>query len=134
MSSEKHSILRMALASVWLLTALASWLYPEAQSLALLQRTGLSGNTARSALYTGVAMDALMGVLTLLDLHTRQKWLWLAQGVVIITYSAIIALCLPEYALHPFGVLIKNLPLLAILWILWRQDSPQKGAGSVRMV
>jgi hypothetical protein len=34
---------------------------------------------------------------------------------------------LPDYALHPFGILIKNIPLLAILWILWRDASLQKG-------
>jgi DoxX-like family len=126
-----HRLLRGSLAAVWLLTALASWLYPQAQSLDLLQRTGLSGTSAISALYAGMALDALMGVLTLLKLHALQKWLWLAQGVVTITYSTIVALYLPEYALHPFGVLIKNLPLLAILWILWRADSAMKGAANV---
>lgn len=126
-------LLRWSLAAVWLLTAIASWLYPQAQSLALLQRAGLGGVAAVSALYTGVALDALLGVLTLTNLRAMQKWLWLAQGVVIITYSSIIAVYLPEYALHPFGMLIKNLPLLAILWILWRKDSQKKGTANVRM-
>lgn len=129
--NNDHRLLRWSLAAVWLLTALASWRYPQAQSLDLLQRTGLSGTAALGALYAGIALDAMMGVLTLLALRTLQKWLWLAQGVVIVSYSVIIALCLPEYALHPFGMLIKNLPLLAILWILWRADSAEKGAANV---
>jgi hypothetical protein len=125
------TLLRLALASVWLLSAIASLCYPHAQSMALLERTGLSGAAANSALYAGIALDAAMGLLTLAKLREIQKRLWLAQGIVIVTYSVIIALYLPEYALHPFGVLIKNIPLLAILLILWRESRLYKGASYV---
>ena len=115
-------LLRLSLAAVWLLTAVASWAYPQDQSLALLAHVGLSGVVAYSALYAGIALDLVMGILTLVNLRILQKWLWPTQAIVIIIYSAIIAIYLPEYALHPFGMLIKNLPILAILWILWRTD------------
>jgi DoxX-like family len=118
---NNYLLLRLSLAAVWLLTAIASWAYPPAESLALLERVGLHGATAPSALYAGIVLDTIMGVLTLINLRALQKWLWLAQAVVILTYSIIIAIFLQEYALHPFGVLIKNLPMLAILWILWRE-------------
>ncbi len=124
--SNNYSILRIALASVWLLTALASWCYPLAQNLELLERVGLTGAAASNALHAGIVLDALMGTLTLIRLRTMQKWLWTAQAVVILTYSIIIAIFLPEYAWHPFAVLIKNLPLLAILLILWREESQRR--------
>ena len=120
-------LLRLSLASVWLLTAAASWIYPQDQSMALLEPVGLNGTTAFSALYAGITLDAAMGILTLINLRAMQKWLWLAQGIVIVTYSIIIAIYLPEYALHPFGMLIKNIPLLAILWILWRVPNRKAG-------
>lgn len=120
-------LLRLSLASVWLLTAAASWVQPQAQNMAILERVGLYGTTALSALYAGIALDAAMGVLTLLNLRTLQRRLWLAQGTVIITYSLIIAIYLPDYALHPFGTLIKNIPILAILWILWREAKLTEG-------
>lgn len=123
---SNYTILRMALASVWLLTALVSWRHPQAQSLSLIEQIGLTGNIARYALHAGIIVDAVMGVLTLLHLHAMQKWLWPAQGMVIITYSIIIAIYLPEYAWHPFGILIKNIPLLAMLWILWHKDCKRK--------
>ena len=124
--NHKLKILRLSLASVWLLTALASWHYPQTASIALLERVGLSGSTAIVALYAGIAIDTMMGLLTLVNMRAMQKWLWFAQGMVIITYSVIIVIFLPEYALHPFGVLIKNLPMLAMLWILWRESySPE---------
>jgi hypothetical protein len=124
-------LLRLSLASVWLLTAIASWLYPQAQSIAMLERVGLTGTTALSALYTGIIMDTSMGVLTLIDLRSMQKYLWLMQAAVIVTYSIIIACYLPEYALHPFGVLIKNIPLLAILWMLWCEAEHMEGKSHV---
>ncbi len=115
-----ETLLRLSLAAVWLLSALASWQYPEAQSMAMLARVGLLGTAAHAALYAGIALDALMGVLTLLPRLATRRWLWLAQGAVMITYSIIIMIYLPEQAWHPFGALIKNIPLLAILWILLR--------------
>ena len=129
--SSNLQLLRLSLASVWLLTAVASWIYPQAQSLALLERIGLSGAAAYSALYAGIVLDAVMGILTLVNLRVMQKWLWPTQGIVIIVYSLIIAIYLPEYALHPFGMLIKNLPILAILWILWRVSRQKNGSKHV---
>ena len=120
-------LLRLSLAWVWLFTALASSRYPQAQSLALLQAVGLEGQQALFALYSGIVLDALMGVLTLVNPRTLQPWLWLTQAVVTLFYSLIIALYLPDYAWHPFGILIKNIPLLIILWLLWQDVKSNKG-------
>ncbi len=117
--TTKFTLLRLSVAAVWLLTAAASLIYPHEQNITLLERVGLHAGVADTALYSGIAMDILMGVLTLLNFRSMQKWLWPLQGAVIIVYSIIIAIFLPDYALHPFGVLIKNLPILAILWLLW---------------
>lgn len=119
--NKNGALLRISLAAVWLLTALASLAYPREQSIALLVRVGLHGATADFALHYGIVLDAAMGILTLLNLQSWQRWLWPLQGAVILTYSIIIAIYLPEYALHPFGMLIKNLPILAILWLLCKQ-------------
>ena len=129
-NSSLH-ILRVALASVWLLTAIASLCYPVAASLQLLANTGLIGHAALIALYAGIALDISMGVLTLLKPGQWQKWLWLTQTVIILTYTLIIMIALPEYAVHPFGVLIKNIPILAILWLLWNEETHSKGAHHV---
>ena len=44
--------------------------------------------------------------------------LWLAQAALILFYTAVIALRLPEYLWHPYGPLSKNLPMLAALVLL----------------
>ncbi len=46
------------------------------------------------------------------------RFLWLAQFAVVLGYSVIVACRLPEMWLHPFAPLVKNVPILAALWVL----------------
>jgi hypothetical protein len=48
-----------------------------------------------------------------------RRWLYLLQIATIVGYTAIITVALPHYWLHPFGPLLKNLPMLAMLGALW---------------
>jgi hypothetical protein len=48
------------------------------------------------------------------------RWLWPAQAALVGGYSAIMSVCLPGFWLHPFAPLSKNLPILALLLLLWR--------------
>jgi uncharacterized protein YbjT (DUF2867 family) len=109
-------VLRLSVAALWIVTALLSFgLYPKADSLALLARVGLAGVLAEVALYGAAALDLALGLATLLRPGRR---LWLAQVVLILGYTAIISIFLPEFWLHPFGPVLKNVPLLAALWLL----------------
>lgn len=113
-------LLRGALAFVWLFTALVSLLvWPFEDSLALLARTGLGGAAGWFALIAASLLDLAFGLATLLRPGRR---LWLAQLAVIASYSLIILLCLPEYLAHPFGPVSKNLPIVALLFILYSEE------------
>ena len=115
-------LLRVALALVWLAAGIVSLgIYPVAESLALLERTGLTGTAALLALYGAAALDIALGVATLVV--KRARWLWAAQAAVILGYTAIITLRLPEQWLHPYGPVVKNLPILAVLWLLHRTEA-----------
>jgi hypothetical protein len=48
----------------------------------------------------------------------RRLWLWRAQLCVIIGYTALITIWLPGFWLHPFGPVVKNLPMLAAIYAL----------------
>jgi uncharacterized protein YbjT (DUF2867 family) len=110
-------LLRASIALVWLIAAVVSLgLYPTADSYALLARTGVTGALAPPALYGAALLDLGLGVATLA--MRRRRRLWLAQIALIIGYSLVISWRLPEFWLHPFGPLAKNLPLLAALWLL----------------
>lgn len=113
-------LLRLALATVWLGTAFVSlFAFPIADSLELLARAGVPDLLQRPALVGAALLDAAFGVLTLAPLAPRAaRALWALQGLLIVGYSAVIALRLPEFWLHPYAPMLKNLPMLAALVLL----------------
>jgi hypothetical protein len=109
-------LFRVVLAIVWIVTGLLSLgLYPVSDSMALLRQVGLEGLGAHVALYGAAMLDCLLGIATL---RAPGRLLWRLQLALIAAYSAIISIFLPQYWLHPFGPLLKNLPILAILVVL----------------
>jgi hypothetical protein len=109
-------LVRFTLAALWLMTgAVSLGLYPLGDSLDLLSRVHLHASHALSALYLASALDILLGLLTLFH---PGPLLWKAQGLLVLAYTVIISLFLPEFWLHPFGPILKNLPVLALLWLL----------------
>lgn len=114
-------LLRLAVALVWIVTGIVSFgVYPVSGSLDLLARVGLHGSLALVALYFAAVLDLFLGVATLV--MRKRQWLYAFQVLVILGYTAIITLWLPEYWLHPYGPVLKNLPLLAALWLLYALD------------
>lgn len=116
-------VLRLSIALLWIVTGLLSLgLYPVAQSYALLARAGISGALAPFALYGAALLDLALGLALLLR---PGRWLWLAQIALILAYTLIISWKLPEFWLHPYGPVLKNLPLLACLWLLYEWERPR---------
>ena len=118
-------LLRLSIAALWIWTAVVSLgLYPVAASLALLARVGAEGLFAHLLLYGAAAFDLVLGLLTLTLPSTMRRPLWATQIALIVFYSVVIAVALPEFWLHPFGPLSKNLPLLAGLVLLLLTETP----------
>ena len=114
-------LLRASVAAVWLATAAVSFgLYPPADSYRLLERSGVPPALGPLMLYGAATLDLLIGLGIML--LRRRRWLWLLQIGLIGFYTAYIALRLPEFLLHPYGPLIKNLPMLAAIWLLYEFD------------
>ena len=113
-------VLRLSIAAVCIVTGIVSLgLYPVEDSLALLARTGLHGIPASIALYGAAVLDLALGIAVL---SWRSRWLWRMQIVLILVYTAIISWKLPEFWLHPYAPVLKNLPMLAVLWLLHETD------------
>jgi uncharacterized protein YbjT (DUF2867 family) len=114
---------RIAVALVWLLTAaLSLGVYPVAGSLALLARVGLHGPMAYAALYGGALLDLALGIATLALRGRALRLAYLAQVALILSYTAIITVALPGFWLHPFGPILKNLPMLALIGALYATE------------
>lgn len=110
-------MLRVSIALVWIVTGIVSLgLYPVADSYALLARVGITGALAPLMLYGAALLDLGFGAATLI--MKKRRLLWLAQIAVIVLYTAIISWRLPEFWLHPYGPVLKNLPMLAAILLL----------------
>lgn len=114
-------LLRVSIAAVWLVAGVVSMgIYPVEESYTLLARVGITGNLAPITLYGAAAIDMAFGLGTLF--LRRRKFLWIAQAVLIVLYTLTITFFLPEFWLHPFGPLVKNLPILAAIWLMYELE------------
>ncbi len=118
-------VLRLAIAIVWIATAIVSaFVYPAADSYELLARSGIPEPLRPLMLYGASVFDLLLGVGTLF--LRRRRWLWLMQLALIGFYTIVIAIRLPEFLIHPYGPLTKNLPMLAAIWLLYELEKEEK--------
>ncbi len=115
-------LLRASVALTWIVTGIVSMaFYPVADSLAMLARVGLSGTAAVAALYGSALLDIALGA-GIYAVRSARRWMWRAQLVLIGGYSVVIAFFLPEFWLHPFGPLLKNVPLMAAILLLHEME------------
>jgi uncharacterized protein YbjT (DUF2867 family) len=112
-------LLKLSLALLWLGTAAVSlWAWPRADSYQLLADVGIPSAWLPLFFYGSVAMDSVFGLLCLMDLLGVQTRSWRWQWLLVLAYSIIIAIKLPQFLWHPFGPLLKNLPIMALLLML----------------
>jgi len=116
-------LLRLSLVAVWLVTAVASIVELNGQSRQVLAQAGIASPPwlVQWLIVGGAAADLAVGLA-----------LWLRPGRA--SYAAALALMLvmtlvatvlqPTLWLHPLGPLLKNLPIAALLWHLYRRATP----------
>lgn len=116
-------LLRLSLVAVWLVTAIVSIVELDGQSRQVLAQAGIASPLwlVQWLIVGGAAADLAIGLA-----------LWLRPGRA--SYAAALALMLvmtlvatvlqPSLWLHPLGPLLKNLPIAALLWHLYRRATP----------
>jgi hypothetical protein len=114
-------LLRLSIAAVWIVTGIISLgVFPIEASYELLQRTGVPRPFAPLFLYSAAGLDLILGIATLA--LRRRRTLWLIQIGLILVYTVIISVRLPEFWWHPYGPVLKNLPMLAALIVLYQLE------------
>lgn len=116
---------RLALAFLWLATAVVSISSGRQIGYDVLASSGIVGPLAELCLYGGAALDLLLG-LWMLSSWKRLLCLRLQVGVVLL-YSLLLTLIESGFWGHPFGPLTKNLPVLALILLLHQQESKTTG-------
>jgi len=122
-ADETDSLLRYSLVAVWLLTAVASLFELNGQSRAVLAAAGIASPQwlVQGLIAGGALADLAVGI---------ALWRWPGRA----SYAAALGLMLvmtlvatvlqPGLWLHPLGPLLKNIPIAALLWHLYRRAAP----------
>ena len=113
-----HLLLRSAIAFIWLWTGIVVlFLAPVEESVALLPPLFNPAGFGAWLVRGTALFELFLGLVTLLGWRLR---LWTAvQMVLVLAFTLIITLFLPEQWLHPFGPVSKNVPLLAATAVLY---------------
>ena len=110
-------ILRITIALVWIWAGwVSAWVYPYAESFQMLTQVGIPAFLQSTVLYSASALDFCLGLVMLAG--WRLRLIVYLQVLVMFVYSIVISIALPEFWAHPFGPMIKNLPLLMASFIL----------------
>ena len=105
-------LLLMGIAAMWLAAGTVSWIFAREESLALLAKLGLPPEITMLAFISACGLNITLGLATLFK---PGRWLWWLQLGVMAFYTGALTLAAPGLWLDPFGPLIKNLPIAALL-------------------
>ncbi len=109
-------LLRLSIAFLWIWSGVVSiFFFPAQQSYQFLAASGITGDVAPIMLYGLALMGIILGLATLFAYRIRP--LILFQLTIIFLYTLTITFTLSEFWLHPFGPVLKNIPLLATLLV-----------------
>jgi len=109
-------LLRLSISFLWIWSGIVSiFFFPPEQSYQFLEASGISGSAAPITLYGLALMDITLGLATLFAYRIRS--LMISQLTIIFLYTITITFTLPEFWLHPFGPVLKNIPLLVTLLV-----------------
>jgi hypothetical protein len=116
-------LLRWSLVAVWVLTAVASLVELNGQSREVLAAAGIASPPwlVQGLIVGGAAADLAVGL---------ALWRWpgrtsYAAALALMAVMTLVATALqPGLWLHPLGPLLKNLPIAALLWHLYRRAAP----------
>lgn len=118
-----NPLLRITLGFTWLLSGLIPLLSSKSIYIDLFSKIGITGTSETLFFYGSTLLDILLGILTLAN--WKLKWVGSLQCLLIIVYTIIISLFMPEYWLDPFGAILKNIPLLVATLMMIALEDPR---------
>lgn len=116
---NNHSIIKYAkysLAFLWISTGVISAFISPDIGFEILGHAGINGVLAKFFVYGGSLVDALLGIWILSDKYVK-ICCWL-QILVIVSYTLLLTIIDASFWIHPFAPLVKNLPILILIWFV----------------
>ena len=111
------------LALLWLYSGVISLCFQDI-GIELLSDMGFIYPFYLWVLYSASLLDILFALLIMTKLR-HSSLLWLSQLIIVIVYHVLMIALLPKsslmaYLIHPFAPIIKNLPIMAVLFHLYQ--------------
>jgi hypothetical protein len=117
MTARHKLLVRIALGILWLFTGITSaFLAPEI-GYEVLASGGITGGNATALIFLGSGLDVVIGLWVLTG--WRLKPCCLVQLGLIVCYTLLLSFIQPEFWLHPFGPLTKNIPIAVMIYVLY---------------
>ena len=114
-------LLRLVIGFVWIWSGIVSaFLYPQEKALLLLHDIGISRPLDLPLLYIASFLDIVLGILTIIGY--KLKLLLNLQIIVIVSYTLLLTVLAPFHWLHPFGPVLKNIPLVITIYVLMKME------------
>ncbi len=119
-TSSDDRLLRLSLVAVWLVTAVVSLVELDGQSRQVLAQAGISSPPwlVQWLIVGGAIADLVIGLAIWLR---PGRVSYVAAFVVMLVMTVVATALQPSLWLHPLGPLLKNLPIAALLWHLYRR-------------
>jgi len=114
-------IARVSLSFLWLFTAVISFRWGRDIGYHVLAQQHIQGNFADLCINAGSLLDATIGFWLLTG--RQLKWCYALQIILITSYSILLSLIAPEFWLHPFGPITKNIPIMALIFVLMKSET-----------
>ncbi len=110
-------VLRAILAFMWIYVSVVTLLLPQASGvLNLLARCGLPGDLGVLAMWLSCGLNLCIGVLLI---RRPAPWVHALQVAAVSGYTLTAAWNMPELTIDHCGPLVKNLPVLGLVLLLW---------------
>ncbi|BCE01654.1 DoxX-like family protein [Marinicellulosiphila megalodicopiae] len=116
-------MIRFSLSFLWLFTALTSAFFAFEISLEILEQTIIPMKYHVFLIYSGSALDGIIGIW--LCFAKKIRWVIYLQWIVILGFTLIISWLVPNYWLHPFGPVTKNIPIFVLCWVWLKQHDDE---------
>lgn len=120
MTSTMDLYARLSLSFLWVFTGLTSVIFAKSTGYEVLAGVGVTGIKADISIYAGSALDIFIGIWLLLG--WKQKSCYLVQIAIIAVYTILLTVMAPEFWLHPFGPVTKNIPIVVLILILYKNQ------------
>lgn len=117
MNAKIYLAARLSLSFLWLFTGITSEFFAKEIGYDVLANIGITNNVADLVILSGSIVDIAIGIWLLIGKNLTLCYL--IQLVTIISYSLLLTVIEPEFWIHPFGPLTKNIPLLVMIYYLY---------------